>query len=70
MTYLRTREGFMYLSLLTDKGSRKIVGYPCGESLETEGCLEALEMALADCPPVVGRSTIRIEGRSIAAANM
>ena len=50
LTYLRTREGFMYLSLLTDKASRKIVGYHCAESLETVGCLEALEMALKDLP--------------------
>lgn len=50
LTYLRTREGFMYLSLLTDKGSRKIVGYHCGESLEKVGCLEALEMALEALP--------------------
>lgn len=50
LTYLRTREGFMYLSLLTDKGSRKIVGYHCAESLETAGCLQALEMALEDLP--------------------
>lgn len=50
LTYLRTREGFMYLSLLTDKASRKIVGYHCAENLETVGCLEALEMALKDLP--------------------
>lgn len=50
LTYLRTKEGFLYLSLLTDKRSRKIVGYHCGESLEAAGCLMALEMALADLP--------------------
>src|SRR5436190_23043724 len=27
LTYLRTRQGFLYLALLTDKKSRKIVGY-------------------------------------------
>ena len=31
LTYLRTREGFLYLALLTDKYSRKIVGYHCGD---------------------------------------
>jgi transposase InsO family protein len=50
LTYLRTQEGFMYLSLLTDKRSRKIVGYHCGDSLEATGCLEALEMALKGLP--------------------
>lgn len=61
LTYLRTREGFIYLSLLTDKGSRKIVGYHCGESLETVGCLAALEMALADLP--AGRRPIHHSDR-------
>ena len=50
ITYLRTDEGCMYLSLLTDKMSRKIVGYHCGESLEAIGCLRALEMALEQMP--------------------
>jgi putative transposase len=51
LTYLRTREAFMYLALLTDKYSRKIVGYHCAETLEASVCVVALEMALADLPP-------------------
>jgi transposase InsO family protein len=50
LTYLRTDEGFMYLALLTDKMSRKIVGYHCGDTLEAVGCVQALEMALKDMP--------------------
>lgn len=50
LTYLRTMEGFLYLSLLTDKHSRKIVGHHCAESLEAGGCVAALEMALGDLP--------------------
>ena len=50
ITYLRTEEGFMYLSLLTDKMSRKIVGYHCGDTLEVVGCVMALEMALGEMP--------------------
>ena len=50
ITYLRTEEGFMYLSLLTDMVSRKIVGYHCGDSLEAEGCVRALEKALQEMP--------------------
>lgn len=50
LTYLRTKEGYLYLALLTDKRSRKIVGYHCADSLEAEGCCLALEMALADLP--------------------
>jgi len=50
LTYLRTEEGFLYLSLVTDKYSRKVVGYHCGETLEAVGCLQALGMALAALP--------------------
>ena len=47
ITYIRTDEGFLYLSLITDMWSRKIVGYHAGASLETEGALSALAMALS-----------------------
>jgi transposase InsO family protein len=50
MTYLRTREGFVYLALLTDMRSRKIVGYHCGDTLEAAVCVKALEMALESLP--------------------
>ncbi len=51
LTYLRTEEGFMFLALLTDKMSRKIVGYHCGDRLESTGCQEALKMALKQLEP-------------------
>jgi putative transposase len=50
LTYIRTDEGFMYLSLVTDAYSRKVVGYCIHDSLETIGCLNALRMALAQLP--------------------
>jgi putative transposase len=50
LTYLRTTEGFLYLALLTDKWSRKIVGYHCGDTLEAVGCVQALDMALRELP--------------------
>ncbi len=50
ITYIRTDEGFLYLSLLTDLYSRKIVGFHAGDTLEAEGCLKALDMALAQLP--------------------
>jgi len=46
ITYLRTDEGFLYLSLITDDWSRKIVGYHADDTLETEGCLNALDQAV------------------------
>jgi len=53
ITYIRTDDGFVYLSLITDKYSRKIVGYHAGDTLETEGCLRALEKALEQKPDKV-----------------
>ena len=50
ITYLRTQEGFCYLSLITDAWSRKIVGYEVSNSLELEGCLKALRMAFKQLP--------------------
>lgn len=46
ITYLKTQEGFCYLSLVTDLYSRKIVGWDLGKSLAIEGCQRALLMAL------------------------
>jgi len=46
ITYIRTMEGFMYLGLITDQWSRKIVGFHLGETLETGSSLKALAMAL------------------------
>jgi transposase InsO family protein len=46
ITYLRTDNGFVYLFLLTDAYSRKIVGWDLSRSLAIEGGLKALGMAL------------------------
>ncbi|SEI70135.1 Transposase InsO and inactivated derivatives [Dyadobacter koreensis] len=46
LTYIRTLEGFSYLSLITDAFSRKIVGYSLYQTLEAVGCINALKMAV------------------------
>lgn len=46
ITYIRTLDGFSYLSLITDAYSRKIVGYALHPNLEVVGCIVALEMAV------------------------
>ena len=51
ITYLRTDEGWLYLSLISDAYSRQIVGYEVSESLSATGSLQALEMAIAQLPP-------------------
>jgi len=50
LTYLRTREGFLYLALVTDKYSRKIVGSHAGENIGAVDCVRALEEALEELP--------------------
>jgi len=50
LTYIRTDTGFLYLSLVTDAYSRKIVGYCAQDTLESEGCMKALAMAFAQLP--------------------
>lgn len=50
ITYLRTEEGFVYLSLVMDAYSRAIVGYDCSDSLESVGALRSLSMALGQLP--------------------
>lgn len=46
ITYLRTQTGFIYLSLITDAFSRKIVGYHLSQNLKAVGCIAALNKAL------------------------
>jgi len=50
LTYIRTEEGFLYAALITDVYSRKIVGFHIGDTLEAEGCLQALDMATRELP--------------------
>lgn len=50
LTYIRTEEGFLYAALITDVYSRKIVGFHIGDTLEAEGCLRALDLALTELP--------------------
>jgi len=50
ITYLRTEKGFVYLSLITDCYSHKIVGWCLWPNLESKGVLNALDMALVGNP--------------------
>lgn len=60
ITYIRTDAGFVYLALITDVYSRAILGWDCSDSLEAQGALRALEMALktlpAGCKPPIHHS--------------
>jgi putative transposase len=48
ITYVKTAEGYSYLSLITDAYSRMILGYSLHPTLESAGCIEALRMALSN----------------------
>lgn len=45
ITYLRTREGWLYLAVVLDLFSRKIVGWSMSHRLESRLVLDALQMA-------------------------
>lgn len=47
ITYIRTEMGFVYLSLITDAYSKKIVGWSLWPDLTSEGALNALKMAIS-----------------------
>ena len=47
ITYVPTNKGWAYLSILTDMASRAIVGYALNKTLETDGPMRALHMALS-----------------------
>jgi transposase InsO family protein len=50
ITYVRTREGWVYVSLISDVYTRKIVGYSAHDTLEASGSVSALEQALKQLP--------------------
>lgn len=54
ITYLRTKNGFVYLFLQTDAWSRMITGWCVSESLGIEGAVKALRMTLSGCTSTKG----------------
>lgn len=54
ITYIHLKEGFAYLSLITDAYSHKIVGFYLSKNLSANGPLKALRMALMSNPIITG----------------
>jgi putative transposase len=52
ITYIRTWAGFLYLAVVLDAWSRKIVGWKMADHLRTELVLDALDMAIRQRQPV------------------
>lgn len=51
ITYIPTRAGFLYLAVVVDAWSRRVVGWSMASHLRTELVLEALDMALKQRRP-------------------
>ena len=54
ITYVPTQEGWLYLAGVLDLGSRRLVGWAMGESLETSLPMDALRIALRQRQPKAG----------------
>ena len=54
ITYLDTREGWLYLAVVLDLRSRRVVGWAMRHTLERQLALDALTMALAHRQPGAG----------------
>ena len=54
ITYIRLRSEFIYLAVILDAWSRRVIGWALGRTLETELTLAALRMAIAARNPKAG----------------
>jgi putative transposase len=69
ITYIKTEKGFLYLYLITDAYSRKIIGWQLSDNLESDNAILALYMAIsqlpAECKEVIHHSDRGIQYCSI-----
>ena len=54
ITYIRLRAEFVYLAVVLDAFSRRVIGWALGRTLEARLAIAALEMALAERKPTSG----------------
>jgi putative transposase len=54
ITYIRLRTEFVYLAVVLDRFSRKVVGWALGRSLAAQLTVSALERAIAERQPLAG----------------
>jgi putative transposase len=54
ITYVRTWEGWLYLAVILDAFSRRVVGWALADHLRTELAIDALQMALNSRRPAPG----------------
>jgi transposase InsO family protein len=65
ITYWLTQAGYLYISLITDAYSRRIMGYEVAQSLEAVHCCHALEMALQTINKQIGKDLIHHSDRGL-----
>lgn len=65
ITYWKVDEEHLYVSLITDAYSHKVVGYHLANTLETMETIKALAMALKDIPEQVPESLIHHSDRGV-----
>jgi putative transposase len=68
ITYIPTRQGFLYLAAVMDLCSRKIVGWSMTDHLRTDLCLDALDMAVKSRKP--GDNLIHHSDRGVQYASV
>jgi putative transposase len=54
ITYIWTREGWLYLAAIVDLYSRRVVGWATSERIDTKLCLAALQQATRERRPAPG----------------
>jgi putative transposase len=65
ITYIRTCEGWLYLAVILDAYSRKVVGWAMADHLRTELATAALTMALTTRRPKTGADSTHRSRRSV-----
>jgi transposase InsO family protein len=63
LTYLWTDEGWLYLSVVLDLFSRRVVGWSMSDDLKAGGVIDALGMALARRKPAAGSGLLHHSDR-------
>lgn len=69
ITYIKIRQGFVYLVSIIDVFSRKVMGWALSTFLDTESCLEALNKALKIATPEIINSDQGVQFTSLAWTN-
>jgi len=54
LTYVATQEGWLYVAIILDLWSRRVVGWSAGTTLEASLAVSALQMALQHRHPPAG----------------